>query len=145
MRQRTWISFVAVLLTAACTLKDPTGRNAPAPPDVAAPPEDAIRTASGLASKVLQIGFSNMRPTSRSTVKVTYTGWTTDGQKFDSGTHEFPLDQVIKGWTEGIQLMVVGEKRRFWIPGSLAYDYPGARPDAPKGMLVFDIELLSVK
>ena len=56
----------------------------------------------------------------------------------------FPLNQVIKGWTEGVQLMVVGEKRRFWIPGNLAYDGLG-RPDAPKGMLVFDIELLGIK
>ena len=58
---------------------------------------------------------------------------------------EFGLDQVIPGWTEGLQLMVVGEKRRFWIPGNLAYDVPGSRGDAPKGMLVFDVELLAVR
>jgi len=58
---------------------------------------------------------------------------------------EFPLNQVISGWTEGVQLMVVGEKRRFWIPGPLAYDNLPDNPDAPKGMLVFDIELLAVK
>ena len=56
----------------------------------------------------------------------------------------FPLNGVIKGWTEGVQLMVVGEKRRFWIPGSLAYDN-SPRPGAPKGMLVFDIELLGIE
>ena len=71
------------------------------------------------------------------------------GEEFDSSWNrgqsiEFPLDAVIKGWTEGVQLMVVGEKRRFWIPGNLAYD-GSPRPGAPKGMLVFDIELISIK
>jgi peptidylprolyl isomerase len=56
----------------------------------------------------------------------------------------FPLDGVIKGWTEGVQLMTVGEKRRFWIPGNLAYD-SNPRPGAPRGMLVFDIELIEIK
>ncbi len=56
----------------------------------------------------------------------------------------FPLNRVIKGWTEGVQLMVVGEKRRFWIPADLAY---GEKPSngAPGGMLVFDVELLAIK
>jgi len=53
----------------------------------------------------------------------------------------FPLGKVIKGWTEGVQLMVEGEKRRFWIPEELAYK---GRPNRPAGMLVFDIELLEV-
>jgi peptidylprolyl isomerase len=61
---------------------------------------------------------------------------------------EFPVTGVIPGWTEGLQLMVVGEKRRFWIPGALAYDpipdQPGAPPN-PKGMLVFDVELIAVR
>lgn len=56
----------------------------------------------------------------------------------------FPLNRVIPGWTEGVQLMVVGEKRRFWIPGALAYDN-SPRPGAPKGMLVFDVELLAIR
>ena len=55
---------------------------------------------------------------------------------------EFRLDQVIKGWTEGLQLMVAGEKRRFWIPAKLAY---ASDPRKPQGMLVFDIELLAIK
>jgi peptidylprolyl isomerase len=80
---------------------------------------------------------------------VHYTGWTTDGKMFDSSVARgepatFPLNGVIKGWTEGVQLMVVGEKRRFWIPGNLAYDN-SPRPGAPKGMLVFDVELLAIK
>ena len=85
----------------------------------------------------------------RATVEVHYSGWTTDGKMFDSSVARgmpatFPLNGVIKGWTEGVQLMVVGEKTRFWIPGELAYD-SSPRPGAPKGMLVFDIELLSIK
>ena len=134
--------------------EEPTGpvtaASIPAPPDVAAPPADAASTPSGLKSKILRVGVSNVKPSPRSTVRVNYTGWTTDGLMFDSSLNtgqpaEFPIDRVIPGWTEGLQLMVVGEKRRFWIPGMLAYDVPGARPDAPKGMLVFDIELLAVK
>jgi peptidylprolyl isomerase len=56
----------------------------------------------------------------------------------------FPLNEVIKGWTEGVQLMVEGEKTRFWIPGNMAYGDQPTRPGAPAGMLVFDIELLKI-
>lgn len=116
-----------------------------APPDVAAPPADAEKTASGLASKVLKAGTGTEHPKSRDVVTVHYTGWTTDGERFDSSVQRgtpatFALNQVIAGWTEGLQLMVVGEKRRFWIPVELAYQN---RPGKPKGMLVFDVELLS--
>jgi peptidylprolyl isomerase len=119
-----------------------------APADVAAPPADAQKTKSGLAMKVLKPGTGTVHPKVTSTVMVHYTGWTPDGKMFDSsvvrGTpSSFPLDKVIKGWTEGVQMMVPGEACRFWIPGKLAYD-GSERPDAPKGMLVFDIELLSV-
>jgi FKBP-type peptidyl-prolyl cis-trans isomerase len=120
----------------------------PAPPDVAKAPADAQRTPSGLASKVLTPGKGKDHPKEASTVSVHYTGWTTDGKMFDSSVGgppaSFPLNRVIKGWTEGVQLMVVGEKRRFWIPGSLAYDN-SPRAGAPKGMLVFDVELLEIK
>jgi FKBP-type peptidyl-prolyl cis-trans isomerase len=113
-----------------------------APDDVAAPPADVAKTASGLASRVLVEGTGTEHPTATSTVTVHYTGWTTDGEMFDSSvergnTSTFPLNQVIKGWTEGLQLMVVGEKRRFWIPADLAYGESGR----VAGMLVFDIEL----
>jgi len=153
MIRRVALAALLAFAVAGCTLKEEKPVDLPAPPDVAAVPADAIKTPSGLASKVLQIGFSNVRPSARSTVKVHYTGWTTDGKMFDSSVvrgepAEFPLNQVITGWTEGVQLMVVGEKRRFWIPGPLAYDNlpdtPGAPPN-PKGTLVFDIELLAVK
>jgi hypothetical protein len=118
----------------------------PAPPDVKTPPKDAKKTSSGLAYKVLTPGKGKQHPTATSEVTVQYTGWTTDGQMFDSSvTHgeaaTFPLNRVIAGWTEGVQLMVEGEKTRFWIPENLAYR--GQR--APYGMLVFEIELLKIK
>ena len=126
----------------------PDPKSLPPPEDVAAPPTDAEKTASGLASKILRPGQGETHPAKMDRVTVHYTGWTTDGKMFDSSVARgepatFPLDRVIKGWTEGVQLMVVGEKRRFWIPANLAYgDNP--RPGAPKGMLVFDVELLSI-
>jgi FKBP-type peptidyl-prolyl cis-trans isomerase len=116
------------------------------PPDVAAPPKDAKRTASGLAYKSLRAGTGQQHPTQNSTVTVHYTGWTTDGKMFDTSMDKgqpisFGLGDVIQGWTEGVQLMTVGEKMRFWIPERLAYK--GERP--PRGMLVFDVELLAIK
>lgn len=120
----------------------------PAPDDVAAAPADAQKTASGLASKVLRPGTGATHPGAEDLVEVNYTGWTTDGKMFDSsvvrGTPvRFPLNRVIKGWTEGVQLMVAGEKRRFWIPAELAYGTTPP-PGAPAGTLVFDVELLSI-
>lgn len=119
----------------------------PAPPDVAAPPDDAERTASGLASKVLQPGTGTVHPGPRDGVTVHYTGWRAEnGEMFDSSVPRgapatFTLDRVIAGWTEGLQLMVAGEKRRLWIPANLAYE---GRPGRPQGMLVFDVELLDI-
>jgi peptidylprolyl isomerase len=127
----------------------------PAPPDVAAPPENAKRSESGLAWTVLQEGTGDTNPKAWDIVTVNYTGWTTDGRMFDSSVKrgkpaEFPLNRVIRGWTEGVQMMVAGEKRRFWIPGELAYgeantDDPHAAFGPPRGMLVFDVELISFK
>ena len=119
------------------------------PTDVKAAPEDAVKTPSGLASKVLAKGKGSAHPAAADTVTVHYSGWTTDGKLFDSSVKRgeptsFPLNGVIKGWTEGVQLMVEGEKRRFWIPADLAYgENPGG--GRPGGLLVFDIELLSLK
>jgi len=117
-----------------------------APPDVKAPPADAKKTPSGLAYKVIKKGTGTKHPTATNSVTVHYTGWTTDGKMFDSSVARnmpatFPLNQVISGWTEGVQLMVEGEKTRFWIPEALAYK--GQRP--PLGMLVFDIELIKIQ
>lgn len=117
------------------------------PPDVAAPPADAITTPTGLAYKVLRPGTGTEHPKRRSQVVVHYSGWTTDGRMFDSSilrgqTAQFGLDGVISGWTEGLQLMVAGEKTRFWIPSRLAY---GRDRTKPQGMLVFDIELVEIQ
>ncbi len=122
----------------------------PAPPDVGAVPADAEHSASGLAWKVLSPGTGDTHPSAADTVEVHYTGWTTNGHMFDSSVKRgtparFPLNGVIKGWTEGLQLMVKGEKRRFWIPANLAYGETPRRPGAPAGMLVFDVELLDIK
>ena len=119
----------------------------PAPPDVAAPPPGSLRTSSGLSTRVLQPGTGQRHPRATDTVAVHYTGWGTDGKMFDSSVQrgqpsEFALNGVIPGWTEGVQMMVEGEKRRFWIPAGLAYD---GQPGKPQGMLVFDIELLDIR
>ena len=88
----------------------------PAPPDVKAAPADAKKTSSGLAYKVLTPGKGKQHPTAQNEVTVReYTGWTTDGKMFDSSVTRgqaatFPLNRVIAGWTEGVQLMVEGEK-----------------------------------
>ena len=118
----------------------------PAPADVAAPPPSARRTASGLATGVLRPGTGKDHPGPDDKVLVHYTGWTTDGVMFDSSLSRgkpatFPMQGVIAGFREGTQLMVVGEKRRVWIPEELAYQGKVGRP---AGMLVFDIELLEI-
>ena len=143
-------SAATMAATAAAATPPPSAKpnDIPAPPDVAAAPADATKTASGLASKVITPGTGKAHPGPNDRVKVHYTGWTAAGQMFDSSVTRgepitFPLDGVIKGWTEGLQLMVVGEKRRLWIPAALAYgDHP--RGGAPAGDLVFDVELLDV-
>ncbi len=117
------------------------------PPDVAGPPEDAKRTASGLAYKVLNPGAGTSRPAAWGRVTVHYTGWTTDGKMFDSSVargmpETLALSNVIGGWTEGMQLMVEGERTRFWIPQDLAYK---GEVGAPSGMLVFDIDLIRIE
>jgi hypothetical protein len=138
----------------ANTSSTPVGENTTvttpsAPSDVAAPPADATTTTSGLAYKVLREGTGSDHPAITSKVEVHYSGWTTDGKLFDSSvvrgeTISFPINGVIKGWSEGVQLMVVGEKTRFWIPADLAYGETPRQPGAPAGMLVFDIELLLI-
>jgi peptidylprolyl isomerase len=143
MLKTTAILFMA--LAAVASAQTPSSTAIPAPEDVAAPPADAEKTASGLASKVLTLGKGETHPAKTDRVTVHYTGWTTDGKMFDSSVASgkpvtFPLDRVIAGWTEGVQLMVTGEKRRFWIPEELAYKGKEGRPS---GMLVFDVELIS--
>jgi peptidylprolyl isomerase len=116
-------------------------------------PRAAVRrTALGLAYCILQEGPPGVVPGASDTVKVHYTGWTSDGEMFDSSVQrgeplELPLNGVIRGWTEGLRLMTPGDKARLWIPGNLGYGRrepgePAGTP--PKGTLIFDIELLAV-
>ncbi|MEO8703130.1 MAG: FKBP-type peptidyl-prolyl cis-trans isomerase [Kofleriaceae bacterium] len=119
----------------------------PAPADVAAPPAGVQKTAKGVSYKVLRAGKGGAKCKPNETVRVNYTGWTTDGRMFDSSAikgepTEFRLDGVIAGWTDGLQLMSVGDKYRFWIPEEMAYK--GA-PNRPQGMLVFEIEMVEIK
>src|SRR5262245_30874868 len=127
------LAVVVSSLALQAQAKPPQPESIPAPPDVASPPADAVKTASGLASKVLQPGTGTAKPTAEDFVTVNYTGWTTDGKMFDSSIprkvpNTFPLGKVIKGWSEGVQLMTVGEKRRLWIPQTLAYAGQAGRP-----------------
>lgn len=142
---RVLIAAACVVL-GACSSAPSEVPPIPAPPDVAAAPADAIRTPTNLASKVLQPGTGTRHPRPNSEVTVHYTGWRTNGEMFDSSVAKgrpltIGLDHVIPGWTEGVQMMVEGEKRRFWIPAKLAYE---ADPMGPQGLLVFDIELIRI-
>jgi len=166
IRSKLWTAALAVALVAGCQkekTKDDdkktettaeakgqpmpgTEQQLPAPDDVAKPPADAQKTEKGVFYKVLTAKDSGDKPTAEDTVEVHYTGWTTDGKMFDSSVTrgkpaKFPLNRVIPGWTDGLQQMKPGEKFRFWIPEELAYK---GRPGAPQGMLVFDVELISV-
>jgi FKBP-type peptidyl-prolyl cis-trans isomerase len=138
----------AQLAQSASAAAAPSTPSIPPPPDVAASPPDATTTASGLASKVLTPGTGKDHPGAKDKVKVNYTGWKKDGKMFDSSVTRgqpatFGVSDVIPGWTEALQLMVVGEKRRLWIPAPLAYgSYP--RAGSPAGDLVFDVELLDI-
>ena len=118
-----------------------------APPDVAAFPMDADKLPSGLVTRVLKAGKGDKKPGPKSVVTVHYTGWTTDGKSFDSSLTrgkpaQVPLHRMMPGWIEGLQLMVVGEERRFWIPEGLAYKGQAGKP---AGTLVFDVELIEVR
>jgi len=111
--------------------------------------EGVQTTASGLQYLVLTAGAGTVHPGASDKVKVHYHGTMIDGSVFDSSVDrgqpiEFGLNQVIRGWTEGLQLMVVGEKTRLFIPSDLAYGDRGAGPIPPGSTLIFDVELLGI-
>lgn len=109
-----------------------------------------VTTASGLQYQVIREG-QGPKPAAKDTVLVHYEGKLIDGTVFDSSYQRgqpaaFPLDQVIPGWTEGVQLMPTGSKYHFVVPPQLAYGAQGAGGVIPPGaVLEFDIELLAVK
>lgn len=123
-------------------------------PNVLEDPSAAVkRTALGLAYCLLAEGPEGLSvPAPTDTVRVHYSGWTPEGEMFDSSIErgeptEFQLREVIGGWTEGLQLMTPGDKARMWIPGNLGYGrrepgQPAGTP--PRGTLIFEIELLEV-
>lgn len=108
-----------------------------------------LTTESGLQYEVVTEG-KGAKPTAADKVKVHYTGTLLDGTKFDSSVDrgepaEFGVGQVIKGWTEGLQIMPVGSKYIFWIPSELAYGEQGAGADIkPGSTLKFEVELLDI-
>lgn len=117
-----------------------------APSDVAAIPDDVERSETGLAWRVLKEGTGDKKPTRNSLVSLYYTAWTPDGQVFTSTAKQgsprsTAVTGVIPGLQEGLQLMRLGEKRRFWIPPELAY---ARQPGRPQGLLVYDVELLVI-
>jgi len=112
---------------------------------------DGVKTTpSGLQYTVIKEG-TGPKPADTATVSVHYHGTLLDGTVFDSSVDrgtpaEFPLNRVIKGWTEGIQLMNVGSKYKFWIPAELAYGDNGAGGQIkPGSLLIFEVELLGIK
>ncbi len=117
------------------------------PEDVGAPPADAEKSASGLSWKVLAEGAGTRFADKNDRVAVHFTGWTAAGAEFQSSYGQekpavFEIQSVFPGWAEAMQLMVEGEKRRFWIPGKLGPKNPKS---GPSGDVVFDVELVAIQ
>jgi len=111
--------------------------------------EGVISTDSGLQYVVMQKGTGEVHPTAKTNVQVHYHGTLTDGTVFDSSVDRqtpisFGLNQVIKGWTEGVQLMVEGDKFRFYIPSRLAYGNRSVGKIPGGSLLIFEVELLKI-
>jgi len=153
--------MAATLCLVGCQKDQPTtetpkaGTAAPAPAVAAAPaaakPGEMKTTASGLKYLVMKQGTGTVSPKATDTVKVHYHGTLLDGTVFDSSVQRgepisFPLNRVIPGWTEGLQLMKVGDKFKFEIPPGLAYgpNSPSAKIP-PNSTLVFEVELLGIE
>ncbi|MGJ8679142.1 FKBP-type peptidyl-prolyl cis-trans isomerase [Paraglaciecola sp.] len=112
--------------------------------------EGVFETASGLQYQVIKQGDGSSHPTASATVKVHYHGTMLDGSVFDSSVDRgepisFPLNQVIKGWTEGVQLMVAGDKFKFFIPSELGYGSKAIGEITPGSLLIFEVELLEIQ
>ena len=133
------------------TTDKPAAQPAPSAPGASAQKTEMKTTASGLKYQVMKQGTGTVSPKATDTVNVHYHGTLLDGTVFDSSVERgqpisFPLNGVIPGWTEGVQLMKVGDKFKFEIPPNLAY---GANPPTPKippnSTLVFEVELLGIQ
>lgn len=144
-RARVWLPDAVFDLELVSIERKPEPPHAPA--DVAAIPRNAAKTASGLSYRFLTKGSGKHKPSAGARVEMHYSAWTTDGKLFDSSALRgkpvtLPLKKLIPGWSEGLQLMSEGDTLRLWIPEKLAY---GGRPGAPRGMLVYDVELLRIE
>jgi FKBP-type peptidyl-prolyl cis-trans isomerase len=148
---RVFLSVFALTLTAAFPLMAQTALEKGEKFLAENGKRDGVKTtASGLEYEVITEG-AGKSPKATDTVLVHYSGKLIDGKEFDSSYKrgepiEFPLNQVIPGWTEGVQLMKEGAKYRFFIPSKLAYGKRGAGPDiGPDETLIFEVELLKVR
>ena len=144
MRPSLLAPFLSMMVFAAAQAQtDPAAAAAAKEPG-------AVVTPSGLVFRSLQDG-SGPAPAASDTVKVNYRGTFPDGREFDSSYKrgepiEFPLDRVIKCWTEGVQLMKVGGKAKLTCPAAIAYGERGAGGVIPpNATLVFEVELLGIK
>jgi FKBP-type peptidyl-prolyl cis-trans isomerase len=162
MTLRISIGLAAALCLAGCGKEDqsmPANSNssnsvpgkAPAAATTSAQPNVWKTTASGLKYQALKQGTGTVSPRATSVVKVHYHGTLLDGTVFDSSVERgepasFPLNRVIAGWTEGVQLMHVGDKFKFEIPPGLAYGPASPSPKIPaNSTLVFEVELLEIQ
>ncbi len=129
----------------------PVGQAVPGTPANSGQKTEMKTTASGLKYQVLKQGTGTVSPKATDTVKVHYHGTLLNGTVFDSSVERgepisFPLNQVIPGWTEGLQLMKVGDKFKFEIPPNLAYGENSPSPKIPpNSTLVFEVELLGIQ
>ena len=137
-----FVAALTLLPTAAAWAQVP-----PVPPDLTQPPADAVKSPNGLISRVLTQGTSTEKPSPTDIVTIDYTGWTSDGGMFDSSIARgnpsmFPINKAFAGLQECVQLMVLREKRRCWIPQQLAYN---GQKNKPHGTLVFDVDLIDTR
>ena len=144
---RTLLSLTFVALLASSAGAQDSTKIIPAPSDLGAPPNDAVKSSTGLISKRIKPGTSDEKPIATDVVTVNYTGWRSDGMMVDSSVARgqastFPLDKVMTGWRECVMLMTIGETRRCWVPQALAYN---GRAGRPTGTVVFDIELIDFR
>jgi FKBP-type peptidyl-prolyl cis-trans isomerase FklB len=158
MINRILLTLTATVLLVGCNKEEPATASKSEPAtssnsvaSASASSSDVITTASGLKYQVLKRGTGTVSPKATDTVKVHYHGTLLDGTVFDSSVQRgepisFPLNGVIPGWTEGLQLMKVGDKFKFTIPPNLAYGPNSPSPKIPpNSTLVFEVELLGIQ